>query len=798
MNSERNTSHRGERVLDSAMGVECMTRAYGLAVALFLLGMVVGRASADGMPSHANPKIQSTRDDAQTYRDVDESLDVRTSSIQALTFSVRPDSNVATTIVVDGKPWSVELQKHSIRSPSFQVWIQDASGELVAVEAPTPQTYVGTVVEVPGSEVRASYRDGQIKAIVYTSEGTYGIEPIPASVIAAEKGEHAVFRHSDWVNRRGFACGAEPNTHGILAAAALELPLGEAPVIASSLTYRVAQIALDADYEFFQLNSSNVNATVLDMESVMNGLAAIYESQLGITYDISSVVVRTTDADPYSATSPSTLLGQLVSHWNSSPQSTVARDTVHLFTGKNLDGSVIGIAYIGAICHPTYAYGLSQSRFTSSLTARVALTAHELGHNWNAQHCNACATCTDCCRIMCSGIGGCSGMLTSFGCQEVSQMSAFRDTRSCLGTTSAPDCSTSGDCDDGLYCNGIEICQNGSCVAGAPPNCADAVSCTTDACSESARQCIHTPNDAVCDDGLFCNGTELCSAGSGCVAGTHPCGASACDETTDQCLTSSSGRLWISFADSTVVPGVGTVQNEDIVAYDLGTGTWSLVFDGSDLGLINFSIDGLAQLPSGDVLLSFSSAGAIPFLNGGPAGSWVDDSDVIRFVPTSLGTTTLGSFVFYFDGSDVGLSTDDEDVDAIALASDGRLVVSTLGPYTVNGLSGYDKDLIVFNHLNLGSATSGSFARYFDGNIAGLSTSVEDVDAAAIMPDGNILLSTLGSVSVPGVTAENEDILQFTRTLPPPATAGSYSIFLDLTAIGFSTYVNLNALELAR
>jgi hypothetical protein len=51
-----------------------------------------------------------------------------------------------------------------------------------------------------------------------------------------------------------------------------------------------------------------------------------------------------------------------------------------------------------------------------------------------------------------------------------------------------------------------------------------------------------------------------------------------------------------------------------------------------------------------------------------PSGANVDDSDIVCFVPSSLGATTAGAFVFHFDGSDVGLTTDDEDVDAIALS----------------------------------------------------------------------------------------------------------------------------------
>jgi len=40
--------------------------------------------------------------------------------------------------------------------------------------------------------------------------------------------------------------------------------------------------------------------------------------------------------------------------------------------------------------------------------------------------------------------------------------------------------------------------------------------------------------DADCDDGLFCNGVETCNAGS-CVAGSDPCPGQGCDESGDVC-----------------------------------------------------------------------------------------------------------------------------------------------------------------------------------------------------------------------------------------------------------------------
>src|SRR5262249_29529320 len=52
---------------------------------------------------------------------------------------------------------------------------------------------------------------------------------------------------------------------------------------------------------------------------------------------------------------------------------------------------------------------------------------------------------------------------------------------------------------------------------------------------------------ADCNDGQFCNGTEVCNSGS-CAPGTPPCGApNTCDEAHDACVPPApGGSAWIN------------------------------------------------------------------------------------------------------------------------------------------------------------------------------------------------------------------------------------------------------------
>lgn len=254
--------------------------------------------------------------------------------------------------------------------------------------------------------------------------------------------------------------------------------------------------------------------------------------------------------------------------------------------------------------------------------------------------------------------------------------------------------------------------------------------------------------------------------------------------------------IYMVFTANTSIPGVGTVTNEDIVTYTPSTGLWALYFDGSDVGLSAFAIDGFAIKPgSADLYFSFKDACSIPGLTGGPSGNSFDDSDIVRFTPTSLGATTSGTFAFYFDGSDIGLQTDYEDVDAIAFTPEGDLLISTLGGFSGGSTTGADEDLHRYTGT-VGTLTQGILSIYFDGGDVELTAaSVENVDGAAVFPDGQMLINTTSNFCVAGIVGYDPDVLLFTPVLLGDITIGFWTLYLENTEIGLSNSARIAALE---
>src|SRR4029450_5187249 len=72
-------------------------------------------------------------------------------------------------------------------------------------------------------------------------------------------------------------------------------------------------------------------------------------------------------------------------------------------------------------------------------------------------------------------------------------------------------------CIDGLFCNGTDTGQSGTCSGHSGDACpgADGDGNCAESCNEAADNCLLAdPNGSACTDGLFCTGTETCTGGA--------------------------------------------------------------------------------------------------------------------------------------------------------------------------------------------------------------------------------------------------------------------------------------------
>lgn len=215
----------------------------------------------------------------------------------------------------------------------------------------------------------------------------------------------------------------------------------------------------------------------------------------------------------------------------------------------------------------------------------------------------------------------------------------------------------------------------------------------------------------------------------------------------------SSQFYYLSSSSGGNVGGVA-FADEDIVRFDSAADEWTLYFDGSDVGLGSNDVDGFHLRDDGTILLSLGKPQQVAGLGA------VDDSDVLLFTPSSTGTNTAGQFSLHFDGSDVGLTSNGEDINALTETDDGRLIVGTLGKATVPGLTAAKWDLLIFDPdaNGYGANTSGEWSLFVKGSAIGLSTKTEALMGASWLSGNRLYLSTKGAFNLGGISGGAADV----------------------------------------
>ena len=149
------------------------------------------------------------------------------------------------------------------------------------------------------------------------------------------------------------------------------------------------------------------------------------------------------------------------------------------------------------------------------------------------------------------------------------------------------------------------------------------------------------------------------------------------------------------------------------------------------------------------------------------------------------------------DGSDVGLGGPGVNIDAFTVLSDGSILVSVTGAFGVYSnysagvgsgavLTGTGSDLLRFIPTGLATIPAGCGASISAAPTLDLTAISEDIDGVAALSDGRLLISTTGSISVPGGTGGGEDIFLFTPSALGNATQGAWGIYFDGSDVGLS------------
>ena len=375
------------------------------------LGICLCFVLAGGVPPAAKSAAASTAADRAPAMTA---LGLARGSVQALVPTQRTTGATSIFVSLEGRSVELVLEPYSLRRPGAQAMAEGPQGVLTPIDLPPSTTLRGTV-RGDAAGVAAATLDGpSIRARIILEDGSdWYVQPVPSDL----GGGHAVYRGEDVAEAPG-SCAAEG------APAGTRQP-NAAPQAQSSGCVE-AEIAIEAEYAYYAWNSGSSSQTINDIDAIMNAVELIYARDAKISYKITHYLIQTSSGK-YSGADAYNKMIQFQSWWNAN-QGSVPRDLAHLMTGP-LSYGQLGNAYYSVICNTSQAYGISHSYWTSNWTNRVAVTAHELGHNWGATHCNSEPDC----YVMCTNIGLCAGDMTRFSPSTIREIETYRDqSGSCL------------------------------------------------------------------------------------------------------------------------------------------------------------------------------------------------------------------------------------------------------------------------------------------------------------------------------------------------------------------------------
>lgn len=155
-------------------------------------------------------------------------------------------------------------------------------------------------------------------------------------------------------------------------------PTAALPAPAPAGAQRFLRVTLVLDSEFQVRYGGNAAAVAAAVLNIVDG---VYGSQVGV--DVSLFHLRALAGN---GTMTSSNANSLLSAFRTfvSGGNVPMAGVAHLLSGKDFDGSTVGLAYVGTVCNGGYATGIDQITFSQAFGG--AVLAHEIGHNFNARH----------------------------------------------------------------------------------------------------------------------------------------------------------------------------------------------------------------------------------------------------------------------------------------------------------------------------------------------------------------------------------------------------------------------------
>ena len=276
---------------------------------------------------------------------------------------------------------------------SFDFQLEPNSGLLTAASRDAVpdgvEIYRGQLAGVPGSWARIVVFDGMPRGVFSDGDQLYAIEAPGDSIVNAAS--PIIYRLADtFIEPGAMTCGSESlSGNGAVLYSRLVGDLGDAVAQGPGAVTEIS-IGAVGDFEFTTAQGGDAAAAAA-IVTRLNMVDGYYSQDIGVQIVVPFIETFSTSADPFdTAVDPASgetdsglLLDELVTY----RQNTPAQDSLgltHLYTGRDLAGSTVGVAWNDTLCRSGFGSGLSEGNGSALFDSLVA--AHEIGHNFGAPH----------------------------------------------------------------------------------------------------------------------------------------------------------------------------------------------------------------------------------------------------------------------------------------------------------------------------------------------------------------------------------------------------------------------------
>ncbi|XP_044155791.1 disintegrin and metalloproteinase domain-containing protein 9-like isoform X2 [Bufo gargarizans] len=451
------------------------------------------------------------------------------------------DENVSYIIQTSNRTLILNLQRNrDFVSKDFEHFTYSKDGGLKALNSTAPKYscyYHGQVEGMEDSVVALSDCHG-LRGVMYLSEVHYGIEPMEHPF----GGAHRLYQldEPDGASMCGVVETVD-TSHTLLPS--YYLLRRKRAVLAITSYVELGVVVDNLRYLGDKSNTDAVEVETIELVNIVHGMFRPLNIQIVLT----NLITWTTN-NPIDVTSGSAgdVLGRFT-QWRG--ENKIQRcDIYHLLMGRGPFGGVIGMAFVGTVCSPSYATSISAFNVGVSPPSHATVVAHELGHVLGMSHDdNRCASN----YVMFSSDNN-ARTFSSCSANDFERL-ILRGSGKCLQNPpypnqvlSIPACGNNvvergEECD----CGSTKECQNPCCNAAtcrltSGSQCAQGLCCEN--CKFKVGGTICREKSNTCDLPEYCNGAfALCPVdfyimdGYPCNNTTSYCYSGVCQSYNDQC-----------------------------------------------------------------------------------------------------------------------------------------------------------------------------------------------------------------------------------------------------------------------